>query len=324
MVAPSNNYRKHTSLFFYVPGAHHPLSIRSKFYDIFTSKFADFAALGKVFLIGDTNARLGSVLNDKNLNGQVISNPNKQLFMQFLEYSGLTILNLKYCRGVPTYEIPNKKCSIIDLCLTNSPETVLDFEIERKPLGVSSQTCHKALTVMISLKPKPLDPTPPPRRIKFGRLTRSKQNKILYDVTNSILQLDKSRSSPDYSLLVELIFTAKRQNLGLCLSKRKTPPLSPAMRHIQQRFSNAINKLMTDKTDFSIFVVTNLEKLLNTQYKIEKDRKFEVWLRKMNDLDFQNRTRTFFTEIRSKYRAREELVLIRDLYGHLPPRALKL
>ena len=108
-----------------------PLSIRRKFYDIFTSKFAEFATHGKVFLIGDINARLGTLLNDKNLNGQVISNPNnnKPLFMQFLEYSGLKILNLKYCYGVPTYEIPNKKRSIIDLCLTNSPETVLDFEI---------------------------------------------------------------------------------------------------------------------------------------------------------------------------------------------------
>ena len=113
MVSAGNNYRKHTSLFFYAPGAHHPLPIRRKFYDIFTSKFAEFASLGKVFLIGDTNARLGSALNDKNLNGQFVSNPNKQLFMQFLVYSGLTILNKKYCHGVPTYEIPKKSVQLL-------------------------------------------------------------------------------------------------------------------------------------------------------------------------------------------------------------------
>ena len=32
----------------------------------------------------------------------------------------------------------------------------------------------------------------------------------------------------------------------------------------------------------------------------------------MNDLDFHNRTRTFFSEIRSKYRASEEMVPIRN------------
>ena len=84
--------------FFYAPGSHHPLPDRERFYDIFSTKFADFAALGKVYLIGDTNARLGSVLNDTNFKGQLISNPNQHLFLEFLEFSGLSILNTKYCR----------------------------------------------------------------------------------------------------------------------------------------------------------------------------------------------------------------------------------
>ena len=201
--------------FFYAPGSHQPLLIRKNFYDIFTKKFAEFAALGKVFLLGDTNARLGSLINDKNLKGQVISNPNKHLFLQFLEYSGLTILNLKYCPGIPTYEIPNKKRSIIDLGLTNTPETVLDFEIERKPFGVNSETCHKALTVKISLLPKIKDSTPPPRRIKFGRLTHAKRKKILLNVTDNIIKLNNSGSSPDYSLLVDFFFQCKTPKSGV-------------------------------------------------------------------------------------------------------------
>ena len=52
--------------FFYAPGSHHPLPIRKNIYDIFTKKFAEFATLAKLFLIGDTNASLGSVLNDRN------------------------------------------------------------------------------------------------------------------------------------------------------------------------------------------------------------------------------------------------------------------
>ena len=280
--------------FFYAPGSHHPLPVRKNFYDIFKKKFTEFAALGKVYLIGDTNARLGSVLNDKNLKGQVISNPNKQLFLEFLEYSGLTILNSKYCRGMPTYEIPKKKRSIIDLGLTNAPETVLDFEIESKPLGVNSQTCHKALTAKISLIPKLKDSTPPPRRIKFGRLTHKKRNKIVLGVTNSIIELNNSMSSPDYFLLVELFLKAKRLILGVRSNNRKISSTSPAMRKIQQRFCNAISTMVRDKTDFSIFIVNYLEKVLSSRYNIEIDLKLNVWLKKMSVLDFHNRTRTYF------------------------------
>ena len=107
-----------TFLFFYSPGSHHPLPIRTKFYNHFFSEFSRFAKLGKVYLMGDTNARLGSLLNDRNLHGHLVSNPNKPLFLEFLEYSGLTILNSVYSTGVPTYEIANQKRSIIDLCLT--------------------------------------------------------------------------------------------------------------------------------------------------------------------------------------------------------------
>ena len=63
--------------FFYAPGSHHPLPARKSFYDEFSREFERFASRGKVFLVGDTNARLGSFLDDKNLNGKTISNPNK-------------------------------------------------------------------------------------------------------------------------------------------------------------------------------------------------------------------------------------------------------
>ena len=112
------------------------------------------------------------------------------------------------------------------------------------------------------------------------------------------------RSSPDYFLLVKFFTDAKQQILGLRSNKNKTSSSSLAMRKIQQKFSIAISNMMREKTDFSIFCAPNFEKLQNSQYKLEEDRKFGVWLRKMNDLDFQDRTRSFFSEIRSKYRAK--------------------
>ena len=100
--------------FFYAPGSHHPLQLRVQFYDIFTTKFKEFAAEGKVYLIGDTNARLGIALNDRNYKDQLITNSNKALLTEFLEYSGLVILNKVYCFAQPPDEIPNKRRSIID------------------------------------------------------------------------------------------------------------------------------------------------------------------------------------------------------------------
>ena len=68
--------------FFYSPCAHHPISVRSKFYDIFCSKFTKFASLGRVYLLGDTNARLGSLLKDMDIHGKFITNQNSQLFLK--------------------------------------------------------------------------------------------------------------------------------------------------------------------------------------------------------------------------------------------------
>ena len=106
--------------FFYAPGAHLAEAIRLKFYQTFTVNYDKFAAKGKVLLVGDSNARLGKFLSDIDIHGNIVSNKNKPLFLGFLEYSGLTLLNKKYCIGIPTYEIINRKRSIIDFALTNS------------------------------------------------------------------------------------------------------------------------------------------------------------------------------------------------------------
>ena len=73
--------------------------------------------------MGDTNARLGSILSDRNINGKLTINANQPLLREFLEYSDVTILNTKYCRGVPTHEIAGREQSLSDLCFTNSPDS---------------------------------------------------------------------------------------------------------------------------------------------------------------------------------------------------------
>ena len=142
---------------------------RRSFYEYFVRAFDRFAPLGKVYLIGDTNARLGSFLNDVNINGAYTSNQNRRFLLSFLEYSGLTVLNKKFQLGTPTYEILGKKRSIIDMCFTNSVSSIVDFKVLPHFLGVSNQTCHKILEVIIRLeKPIPTGENniPPHKRFR--------------------------------------------------------------------------------------------------------------------------------------------------------------
>ena len=303
--------------FFYCPGSHHPFPVMSKFYSHLQKQFSKFSTLGKVFLVGDTNARLGSVLDDRNLHGQLISNSNKPLFLEFLQYSGLTILNSLYCKGVATYEILNKKRSIIDLSLTNSPHSVHNFEIEPTPFGVNSQTCHKALKTTIVLKPFEKVSISAPRRTKYGKITRKKHCKIIHEVTTKVSQLLKNGVPPDYSQLVSIFANVKGRVLGKRSTKNRPSPLSPTMLLLQNKFTNAIANMRRDKSDLSLFKVKNLEKLLSSQYKHEQNCKFSTWIKKMNDLDFLNRTREFFSEIRRKQKVMEEIGPISDRDGNL-------
>ena len=101
--------------FFYAPGAHLSEDIRLKFYQIFAVNFDKYVAKGNVILRGESNARLDKFLNDFNVHGKPISNKNKPLFLGFLEYSELTLLNKKYSLGVPTYQIVNKNGQLLIL-----------------------------------------------------------------------------------------------------------------------------------------------------------------------------------------------------------------
>ena len=134
-------------------------------------------------------------MNDRNLRGKVTINPNQPLLLGFLKYSGVTILNSKFCKGVPTYEIVNKKRSIIDLSLTNSPNSVQNFKVEPTPFGVNCQTCHRALTTTLKLSPPEKHVTTAPRRNVSRIMTDREMQYLAASVSRQILD---SGSSADY------------------------------------------------------------------------------------------------------------------------------
>ena len=103
--------------FFYAPGAHHEEGFRIKFYNTLCRSFEKFGKLGRVFMLCDSNARLGKFTNDRNIHGIPIKNNNCNLFTGFLECSGLILLNRIYALGEPTYEIIKKRRFMTDFGL---------------------------------------------------------------------------------------------------------------------------------------------------------------------------------------------------------------
>ena len=225
-------------------------------------------------------------------------------------------MNSKFCFGVPTYEIINKKRSIIDLGLTNSIDTVLNFEVEPKPFGVNSQTCHRAITTTLAICPPKYVPITAPRRTKVFEMTNDDRKDFALSVSHRISVSEKT-ASPDYFLLSKIFSQSKKNIMKNCCKKQKTKSLSKAMQILQQKFSDAIAVMQEEKSDFSLFTVDNLEKLLISQHEHEERVRISEWLKKMNELDFHKRTRSFFSELRKRHNISQKARPIFDGSGNL-------
>ena len=94
--------------FFYAPGAHKEESTRERFYDELR-RGVDGYSDRRVYLMGDSNARLGEYSGDTDIHGKSMTNKNKPLFMGLVQYTGMTYLNRTYACGKPTYEILGQK-----------------------------------------------------------------------------------------------------------------------------------------------------------------------------------------------------------------------
>ena len=91
--------------FFYAPGDHHKERIRQEFYDELRRGVDKHPKAVKMYMMGDSNARLGRLTGDRDIHGKIKTNMNRASFLGFLRYSGMYLLNNIYTRGQPTYEI---------------------------------------------------------------------------------------------------------------------------------------------------------------------------------------------------------------------------
>ena len=135
--------------FYYAPGAHIDEETRESFYDELRSGVERHEGKS-IFLMGDSNARLGDYSGDKDIHVKTKTNKNMAMFLGFVQYSRMTYLNRIYAWGDPTYEILGQKKSIIDAALSNSLSQIKSFTVRPQILGASAQTCHKIITLMLN------------------------------------------------------------------------------------------------------------------------------------------------------------------------------
>ena len=122
--------------------------------------------------------------------------------MGFTEYCGITLLNNIFAKGIYTYEIPKMKRSIIDMGMTNSLRSVLDFKVLSLNLGVTPQTCHKVLELSIKIVPKPVEGKIP--QVNKFNLPGNKQNEYMNCILSTFMDLSPISPPVDYNNIMNL------------------------------------------------------------------------------------------------------------------------
>ena len=294
--------------FFYAPGVHHEEDRREEFYDELR-KGVDKYRDKKIFLMGDSNARLGEYSQDLNVHGEHTSNKNKTLFLGLLDYTGLTLLNKIYALGTPTYETPGKKKSKIDVALTNKVTTVQNFEILPQILGANAQTCHKIikLTLRVTTDRNSREQS---RAKKFRHCTADALTRVKGEVarkckTLRFLRGDRNPSIYTYEVLSRLYQNAKIKCIGYRKEGRKRESEAIAVRTQQAKLNQTAAELKDErrreaegenrKKSMNLMIQRYQlqERELYALWEREKNRQWAKWTRKLNTLDHNRATRAF-------------------------------
>ena len=326
--------------FFYCPGISHEEETREMFYDELRNGVDKFAREKKtIFLLGDTNARLGACMNDRNIHGDIKTNRNKSLLMGFLRYTGMICLNRIFARGQPTYEIVGKKRSIIDFGITNNISRVKSFRVMPQILGCNAQTCHKILKLTISTKNENQDEEQMKEK-KFRHCTYEALLKVKGEVARRMktLRLIRQQRSPGpegpsiykYEVLNRLYRNAKKKNIGYRKQSTQRVPQTLVIKTLQEKINETTTMLEResaktgrDETEVSrniealVHRMNLLERELYSQWTKSQQRKFSKWLGKLNTLDYYKATRTFFAELNSMNRNAENFGPIVNKNGQI-------
>ena len=301
--------------FFYAPGSHHEEKLREQFYDELRKGIDKFKGK-KIYMLGDTNARLGEYSGDTDIHGNTKMNTNKPLFMGFLQYTGMIYLNRIYAHGIPTYEIWGQKRSIIDVALANNLTNVKLMEIDTEIMGANAQNCHKIIKLTIKISGRDLESPVNMKKVqKFRHCSEESLMRVRSQVARKlrilkVLRALKPPSIYQYDILRRIYLNAKVHCIGY--SKRignrvPTPVVVKTIQAQMMQTADIINRERAEANDSEQKVMLSrqliqkyqtLEKQLYSFYEQEKQRRWEQWVRKLNNLDHVRATRAFYAELK--------------------------
>ena len=301
--------------FFYAPGAHQPEILREKFYDELR-RGIDKHKGKNIYLMGDSNARLGEFSGDKDIHGEPRTNNNKALFMGLIQYKGLEYLNRIYEKGTPTYEIWGQKSSIIDVAMTNNLRKVRNFKVYPQILGTNAQTCHKIieLTLKVNLNHE-AENTAKVQRFKYcsdESLTRVRNEVARKCKILRLLRETRQPSIYNYGVLRKLYHNAKVRCIGFSKRRNKKAPVPMSVKTVQAQITQATSQIEREKRKASernskfetpqelIEKLQRLEKALYSVWTQEKQMRWAKWVRQLNQLGYSQATRAFYSELKRK------------------------
>ena len=321
-----STHEKMVFCFFYAPGEHRSKKECIGFYDELREGYAKYSQNYKVFFMGDSNARLGFYSQDKCINGRFVSNNNKPMFLGFLEYTDLYYLNGIYAKGQPTYEIINRKKSIIDVGLTNHLPSVHNFQVLPNILGVNPQTCDKVLKLTVNFSDNVITST---RKGNYSNIGCSKFRfcndfsllKVRDWVSERINELVSLR--PDdtsiykYSVLIRMYEFAKTRFLGYATKRHSKQQSSPKLNKLQLLVRYLTTQYKHEPSKINLMKLRLAHTQLTETWKMVRQENFSRWLAKLNKLNHQQATRSFFSELKKRNRNPEVFGPIENSKGLL-------
>ena len=211
----------------------------------------------------------------------------------------MSLLNKSFALGVATYEIKNKKSSIIDACLTKDTLSVVNFEVLNRILGYTSQTCHKLIKLTLNVSVCPTPQHELPKANKFNHFSyetliqvRDFFHKKLQDL-KEIRALDGRTFKLSYKALRKLYYNAKHSVLGIKHTEKRERKLPQKLRLLQDKIKHATVIAHRENSETAIIRLRTLESILAKNYYLEKNKQFNKWLMTLNKHDFKKRTRIF-------------------------------
>ena len=214
----------------------------------------------------------------------------------------MTYLNTIYANGKPTYEIIDRKRSIIDVGLTNHILSVHTFEVLPNVLGVNPQTCHKVLKLTVDFEHENLDSQKMHYTGKFRYCCEKSFYEIRDWVSDRMGELVNLRpddtSIYQYTVLKRMYEFAKTKFLGLASKNIKKKLASHKVNRLQLYVKYYTALYIRNSTDMNLTKLRVAHKQLIDTWKIERQKNFIQWLAKLDKLNYHQATRSFFSELR--------------------------